>query len=348
MMTAESLVDLPDDILYQIYQYLNMDDLKNLVLTNKSFIPGIYDQIYRHGKYIITFDDGDIDGEGSSNSHTLIDEDEEEEDDEYFISDDDDDDDDDNESLDNLDSDFYFDDFDEYYDTFYDEPQDIFFEDSDDEEDINNGQDEVVIIRNSARWTPPPHYYCASHKRSSSSMGLPIRLINDDQDLIDHINRFKHFNITISITNFNEIINKLNKYESLLKKLFSNEKNQNQNQYNNNQNNNKKEIKIFIKLDYTFQSFNDVKDCLTNVNRLIYYFDQSEPGEDQDGQGKGGENKGKKKHHQHRHRVEQVQDDNDDNDDEDDTFNMPKQMYNKIQIDLAINHYNSSANKAVG
>ncbi|KAK6201194.1 uncharacterized protein RJT21DRAFT_33545 [Scheffersomyces amazonensis] len=388
-----SLVNLPDDILYNIYEYLEISDLKNLASTNSVFKLGVYDRLYRYSKYVITFDDATDDTRESSangqEQRDLEDLEDDEDDEEYILSDDDDDDeldvedddDDDNNDFDDADEEdpsdleMYFDDFDVYFDGYFadvlwneledDEDADYEYEsdfeydqqfqfdnvlnedeDGDEsEEDIDNGQDEIVIIRNSARWFPPSNYCCGRKVTTKNPPeGLPIEFVSNDERLIAHIKQFKYFNINMSINSFNEIIDRLNKYEDLLKKLFSNDEG----------NKTKKEIKIFIKLNYTFQSFNDVKDCLTNVNRLIYYFDPSK-------QEEGGDNvlaasssvvKSKAEAdtrketetktgtgavqslHNHNHRLKDLEDNY-----------YPKEMVNKIQIDLAINHYNSSAYK---
>ncbi|KAG7663387.1 uncharacterized protein J8A68_003135 [[Candida] subhashii] len=92
-------------------------------------------------------------------------------------------------------------------------------------------------------------------------------LIPNNHKMIKHIGQFKYFLITISIYNFEDTLKLMNEYVGIFEQLFKNHDGiPNKNKY----------IRLFIQLHYSLNTFNDVKDCLSNIDRISHFFNRYE------------------------------------------------------------------------
>ncbi|KAK6454246.1 uncharacterized protein RJT20DRAFT_57325 [Scheffersomyces xylosifermentans] len=99
--------------------------------------------------------------------------------------------------------------------------------------------------------------------------GLRISHLSKFDKLVGHVSKFKNFQVNISISHFTEIIDRLEFYKDLILSIFESQAESHDGKFT------QKNIKLLIRLNYSLNSFNDVKDCLMNIDKITEYFNRS-------------------------------------------------------------------------
>ncbi|ABN64484.2 predicted protein [Scheffersomyces stipitis CBS 6054] len=116
---------------------------------------------------------------------------------------------------------------------------------------------------------------CVSPKhegiRTDTHQDLPglrvSSLVNCDK-ITEHIARFRNFQVNISVSYFKDMIVQLDLYHNLIRAIFECGSEGGFDRHNHT----RKNIKLLIQLNYSLNSFNDVKDCLINIDKVSEYF----------------------------------------------------------------------------
>lgn len=93
---------------------------------------------------------------------------------------------------------------------------------------------------------------------------------NNNESMKKHISHFRHYQVNLLLIKFDNLLNKLDCYkDTIIQDIF------NRDISNGNGNGNSQgqvSIKLLIQLNYSLSTFNQVKDCLVNMDKVSKYF----------------------------------------------------------------------------
>ncbi|RLV91167.1 hypothetical protein JA1_004058 [Spathaspora sp. JA1] len=89
--------------------------------------------------------------------------------------------------------------------------------------------------------------------------GYRMSKLVDNESMRKHISHFKYYQIEITICKFEETLKLLEHYQNIIYDLFG-------------QDEGSKNIKLHIRLHYSLNTFNDIKDCLVNMDKISHFF----------------------------------------------------------------------------
>lgn len=94
--------------------------------------------------------------------------------------------------------------------------------------------------------------------------GYPISqlLLDKNENMINHISQFRYYVITISIFKFEDTLKLLEGFIPIFSRLFESKEELGKFKF----------IRLYIQLHYSLNTFNDVKDCLSSIDRLSHFF----------------------------------------------------------------------------
>ncbi|KAG5419466.1 hypothetical protein I9W82_003233 [Candida metapsilosis] len=95
-------------------------------------------------------------------------------------------------------------------------------------------------------------------KEEKTEEGHRISQIQTNTQTIKHVARFHHYRVNISLTDFKTSIDNLKKYQSTIDEIFNRTT--------------AITIKLVVILHYSLNRFNDVKDCLSNIDFISKLF----------------------------------------------------------------------------
>ena len=97
-------------------------------------------------------------------------------------------------------------------------------------------------------------------------LGYELSLLvqdNNNQSMKKHISQFRHYQVNLLLIKFENLLEKLDCYkDNIIQDIFNRD----------DIGNGIVSVKLLIQLNYSLSTFNQVKDCLVNMDKVSKYF----------------------------------------------------------------------------